>query len=169
MPASTHPDQPSAAAAQPQRQRSMEADLKQQWAEAKGHMAGGGDMPVGHLIGLWGAGIRTAQQFRWWGRPQFWAEFLDDVAAASPLQGHPAAAIEAADTPAQVLDVASHSRDVLHASEAMQHTVAETPRECAPTCLQFQLLAAAGVLHYRPALPLGAAAPHTCCPSHIAS
>jgi hypothetical protein len=45
------------AAAPPQRQRSLEADLKQQWAEAKGHMGGGGDAPVSHQSGGWDAAI----------------------------------------------------------------------------------------------------------------
>lgn len=44
-------------------------------------------------------------------------------------QDHPTAAIEAADTPAAAINVSAHGRDVAGLTEAMQHTVAETPRE----------------------------------------
>lgn len=58
--------------------------------------------------------------------PGCWRRMPDPHAC----QAHPAAALEAADTPAQALDVASHRRDVTGQAEAMQHQVAETLREC---------------------------------------
>lgn len=45
------------------------------------------------------------------------------------VQEHPTAAIEAADTPASAISVSRHGRDVAGLSEAMQHAVAEKPRE----------------------------------------
>lgn len=45
------------------------------------------------------------------------------------VQDHPTAAFAAADTPAAATNVSHHGRDVAGICEAMQHTVAETPRK----------------------------------------
>ncbi|KAL4440568.1 hypothetical protein ABPG75_003569 [Micractinium tetrahymenae] len=58
-----------------------------------------------------------------------WQEAQGRMGAGAGQADHPTAAIEAADTPAAATNVSSHGCDVAGLTEAMQHTVAETPRE----------------------------------------
>ena len=140
MPAVTSPPAPAAdipmaaVAAHPThhtRRPSLEQALKEQWGAADSAMGTSAAPPV-----------RRDAESRQAGPPPLAdpcsLTLHSDTTSPTPRahphkQGHPAAAIEAADTPRQALDVAAHRRDTVGACEEMQHITAETPPHLPPS------------------------------------